>query len=114
MKKQNSRFRSLDWNLVDNAVIDYEMGLRCFPILKRGIILKNGKTELKGTMKVPGFYRVRVWAVSDGRRYEGLATQVLNLKNCADSKNRQISTLSGTMLLRSQENQPRCPDNSHA
>jgi len=25
-------------------------------------------------MKVPGFYRVRIWAVVDGRRYEGLAT----------------------------------------
>ncbi len=25
-------------------------------------------------MKVPGFYRLRVWAVVDGRRYEGLAT----------------------------------------
>ena len=62
-------------NLVDNAVIDYEMGPEMLPdIKKEGVILKNGKTELKGTMKVPGFYRVRVWAVSDGRRYEGLAT----------------------------------------
>jgi cephalosporin-C deacetylase-like acetyl esterase len=25
-------------------------------------------------MKVPGFYRVRVWAVVDGKKYEGLAT----------------------------------------
>jgi cephalosporin-C deacetylase-like acetyl esterase len=37
-------------------------------------VLKNGRLELTGTMKVPGFYRLRVWAIVDGRRYEGLAT----------------------------------------
>jgi cephalosporin-C deacetylase-like acetyl esterase len=36
--------------------------------------LRNGKTEFSVTMKTPGFYRVRVWAVYEGRRYEGLAT----------------------------------------
>jgi len=51
------------------------MGPEMLPGLKReGVVLKNGKTELAGTMKVPGFYRVRVWAVVDGRRYEGMAT----------------------------------------
>jgi cephalosporin-C deacetylase len=62
-------------NLVDNVTIDYETGPEAFPdVKKEGVVLKNGKTEFKGTMKVPGFYRVRVWAVVDGKKYEGLAT----------------------------------------
>jgi cephalosporin-C deacetylase-like acetyl esterase len=62
-------------NPVENVTIDYEAGPEMLPDIKReGVVLKNGKTELSGTMKVPGFYRVRVWAVVDGRRYEGLAT----------------------------------------
>lgn len=62
-------------NLMDNVTVDYEAGPEALPdIQKQGIVLKNGKLELTGTMKVPGFYRVRVWAVVDGRRYEGLAT----------------------------------------
>jgi cephalosporin-C deacetylase len=62
-------------NLVDNVTIDYETGPEALPdVKKEGVVLKNGKTEFSGTMKNPGFYRVRVWAVVDGRRYEGLAT----------------------------------------
>ena len=62
-------------NLAENVTIDYEAGPEMLPdVKKEGVILKNGKTELSGTMKVPGFYRVRVWAVVDGKRYEGLAT----------------------------------------
>lgn len=62
-------------NLLENVSIDYEAGPDMIPdIRKEGVVLKTGKTELSGTMKVPGFYRVRVWALVDGRRYEGLAT----------------------------------------
>jgi len=62
-------------NLLENVTIDYETGPEALPdVKKEGIVLKNGKTEFSGTMKIPGFYRVRVWAVVDGRRYEGLAT----------------------------------------
>ncbi len=62
-------------NLLENVTIDYETGPEALPdVKKEGVVLKNGKTEFSGTMKVPGFYRVRVWAVVDGRRYEGLAT----------------------------------------
>ncbi len=62
-------------NLMDNVTVDYEAGPEALPdIKKQGVVLKNGTMELTGTMKVPGFYRVRVWAVVDGRRYEGLAT----------------------------------------
>ncbi len=62
-------------NLVDNVTIDYETGPEALPdVKKEGVLLKNGKTEFSGTMKVPGFYRVRVWAVVEGKKYEGLAT----------------------------------------
>lgn len=62
-------------NLLENVTVDYEAGPEMLPdIKKEGEILRNGKMEFKGTMKVPGFYRLRVWAIVDGRRYEGLAT----------------------------------------
>jgi cephalosporin-C deacetylase-like acetyl esterase len=62
-------------NLMENDTIDYETGQEMLPdVKKEGFVLKNGKTEFSGTMKIPGFYRVRVWAVVDGKRYEGLAT----------------------------------------
>jgi cephalosporin-C deacetylase len=62
-------------NLLDNVTVDYEAGQETMPdIKKEGVVLKNGKMELTGTMKIPGFYRLRVWAVVEGKRYEGLAT----------------------------------------
>ncbi|MCU0454684.1 MAG: acetylxylan esterase [Bacteroidales bacterium] len=62
-------------NLLENVTVDYEAGPEALPdIRKEGVVLKNGKMDLSGTLKVPGFYRLRVWAVVDGRRYEGLAT----------------------------------------
>ena len=62
-------------NLVENVTIDYETGPEALPdVKKEGVVLKTGKTDFTGTMKTPGFYRVRVWAVVEGRRYEGLAT----------------------------------------
>ena len=62
-------------NLLENVIVDYEAGPEMLPdIKKEGVILKNGRLELSGTMKVPGFYRIRLLAVVEGRRYEGLAT----------------------------------------
>jgi cephalosporin-C deacetylase len=62
-------------NLFENVTVDYEAGPEALPdVKKEGAVLKNGKAELSGTMKIPGFYRVRVWAIVDGKRYEGLAT----------------------------------------
>ncbi len=62
-------------NPVDNVTVNYEAGPEMMPdIIKEGVVLKDGKTEFTGTMKKPGFYRVRVWAVVDGKRYEGMAT----------------------------------------
>ena len=62
-------------NLLENVTIDFETGPEALPdVTKEGVVLKTGKTGFSGTMKVPGFYRVRVWAVVDGKRYEGSAT----------------------------------------
>lgn len=62
-------------NLLENVTVDYEVGPETLPDLKKeGVLLRDGKTEFSGTMKVPGFYRIRVVAVVDGKRYEGLAT----------------------------------------
>jgi cephalosporin-C deacetylase len=62
-------------NLLENVNVDYETGPEMLPDLKKeGVILKNGKIELTGTMKSPGFYRVKVTAIVDGKRYEGLAS----------------------------------------
>lgn len=62
-------------NLVNDATINYETGPEQMPdVKKEGVVLKDGTIEFTGTMKVPGFYRVSVWAIVDGRRYEGLGT----------------------------------------
>lgn len=62
-------------NLIENAVINYEAGPEMFPDVKEeGVVLKNGTTTLTGSMKTAGFYRVRVWTIVDGMRYEGLGT----------------------------------------
>jgi cephalosporin-C deacetylase len=60
---------------INDVHVDYEAGPEEFPDTnEKGIILKDGKLELSGTMKVPGFYRVKVSAFVDGNRYDGLAT----------------------------------------
>ncbi len=62
-------------SLLENVTIDYESGPEALPDTKKeGVVLKDGTLKLSGTMKQPGFYRVRAWAVVDGKRYEGLAT----------------------------------------
>lgn len=62
-------------NPIDNVKVNYEVGPEMFPEeVKEGVVWKNGTAEFTGTMKKPGFYRVRVVAVVDGRRYEGMAT----------------------------------------
>ena len=64
-----------DENLLENAMIDYEIGPECFPVEKKSnVVLKKGKTTLKASLKEPGFLRCRVLAKVDGRQYEGLAT----------------------------------------
>lgn len=62
-------------NLVKDVVVDYELGPEYFPtVIKNDVLLKEGKTTLKASMKEPGFLRCKVTAKVDGRRYEGMAT----------------------------------------
>lgn len=62
-------------NLLPGVTVDYELGPEMYPTeTKIGVVLKDGKLTLKGTMKTPGFLRCKVKAHVDGRTYEGLAT----------------------------------------
>ena len=62
-------------NLLKDVVVDYEVGPEYFPVKKEAdVLLKNGKTTLKGSMNEPGFLRCKVIAKVDGRNYEGMAT----------------------------------------
>jgi cephalosporin-C deacetylase-like acetyl esterase len=61
-------------NLLKNATVDYELGQEFFPsVEQKGVVLKDGKTTLKGTLREPGLLRCRVVAKVDGRNYEGMA-----------------------------------------
>lgn len=61
--------------LLDNAVIDYELGPEFFPsVKKQNVVLKGGKTLLKSRMEEPGFLRCRVTAKVEGKSYEGMVT----------------------------------------
>lgn len=61
--------------LLDNAVVDYEAGPVMYPdVRKEQVTLKDGKMTWTGTMKTPGFYRLKVTAHVDGKDYEGLCT----------------------------------------
>ena len=61
--------------LLDNAVVDYEAGPVMFPdVHKKGVALKDGSMKWTGTMKSPGFYRLKVTAHVDGKEYVGLCT----------------------------------------
>lgn len=60
--------------LVDNVKISYEAGPVMYPDVKKNITLKNGTAEISGTMKTPGFYRLKVITEINGKKYEGLCT----------------------------------------
>ena len=63
-------------NPIENVQISYEISEDMMePLKKDDLTLKNGKTQIKaGTMKKPGFLRLRVWATYDNVTYHGLAT----------------------------------------
>lgn len=78
-------------NLLNDVVVDYELGPECFPIKKeKDILLKGGKTTLKASLKEPGFLRCKVTAKVGGRNYEGMATVAVDeeriLPTTADPK----------------------------
>lgn len=61
--------------LVDNATVDYEAGPEMYPEAKKsGVVLKDGMMKWTGTMKKPGFYRLKVTAHVGGKNYEGMCT----------------------------------------
>ena len=61
--------------LIDNAVVDYEAGPEMYPdVTKKGVTLKDGTMKWTGSMKTPGFYRLKVTAHVGGKDYVGLCT----------------------------------------
>lgn len=61
--------------LLDGAKISYEAGPEMYPEVKKtDVVLKDGKMKWTGTMKTPGFYRLKVTATVGGKKYDGLCT----------------------------------------
>jgi len=61
-------------NFMKDVAVDYEIGPEFFPeVRKKGVLLKNGKTELKAKMGTAGFLLCKVKARVDGYDYEGMA-----------------------------------------
>ena len=61
--------------LIDDAVIDYEAGPEMYPnVTKKGVTLKDGTMKWTGSMKTPGFYRLKVTAHVGGKDYVGMCT----------------------------------------
>ncbi len=61
--------------LIDNAVVDYEAGPEMYPdVSKKNVTLKDGTMKWTGTMKTPGFYRLKVTAHVGGKSYVGMCT----------------------------------------
>ena len=61
---------------LENAEVYYEISEDMQAPLKKGnMTLKDGTAQIKaGTMKKPGFLRLRVWATYEGAKYYGAAT----------------------------------------
>lgn len=61
--------------LLDNVKVDYEAGPEMYPsVKKQGVTLKDGTMTWNGTMKQPGFYRLKVTAHVGDKTYDGLCT----------------------------------------
>ena len=61
--------------LLGNVTIDYEAGPVMYPKVKKsGVTLKDGVMSWKGSMREPGFYRIKVTAHINEKKYEGLCT----------------------------------------
>ena len=61
--------------LLDNVKVDYEAGPEMYPsVKKQGVTLKDGTMKWSGTMKQPGFYRLKVTAHVGDKTYDGLCT----------------------------------------
>lgn len=61
--------------LLDNVDVDYEAGPVMYPdVTKTHATLTDGTMKWTGTMKEPGFYRLKVTAHVEGKDYVGLCT----------------------------------------
>ena len=60
--------------LLDAVQVDYEAGPEMYEDVKQHAILKDGTMRYTGTMRQPGFYRLKVVAHVDGHDYEGMCT----------------------------------------
>ena len=61
--------------LLPNAVVDFEAGPVMYPdTQKKNVTLKDGTMKWTGSLKQPGFYRLKVTAHVDGKDYVGLCT----------------------------------------
>lgn len=62
-------------NLLPDVKVDYELGPEWYPTEKKsGILLKNGKLTVSGSMNTPGFLRCKIKAYVGDRTYDGMAT----------------------------------------
>ncbi|MCH4182184.1 MAG: acetylxylan esterase [Prevotella sp.] len=59
---------------LNQVQVDYEAGPVFYPDIKKSAILKNGEMQWSGKMDHPGFYRLKVTASINGKKYEGLCT----------------------------------------
>ena len=62
-------------SLLKNVCVDYEAGPDMYPEVKKtGVVLKDGTMKWTGKMTTPGFYRLKVIATVDGKKYDGMCT----------------------------------------
>jgi cephalosporin-C deacetylase-like acetyl esterase len=59
---------------VDNVEVSYEAGPEMYPEVKETKMLRDGTMTWTGTMKQPGFYRLKVVAKVGGKEYAGSCT----------------------------------------
>ena len=60
--------------LLNNVEVTYEAGPEMYPDVKKTTVLKDGTMTWTGTMRQPGFYRLKVVAKVGGREYDGACT----------------------------------------
>lgn len=60
--------------LINNVEVSYEAGPEMYPDVKKTEVLKDGTMKWTGTMRQPGFYRLKVVAKVDGKEYTGACT----------------------------------------
>lgn len=60
--------------LLDKVPVSYEAGPVMYPDVKKSIVLKDGTMKYTASMSEPGFYRLKITASVNGKKYEGLCT----------------------------------------